>query len=111
MPEGAKPAPASSWKPMRSASRSMSREKLSWPWIMPAWLPAMAALAALALLERLAAMMPISSAARPMIDWRLLLAMPRAMWRCVMWLSSCASTEASSSREAVMAIRPRWTPT
>ena len=31
MPPGEKPAPESSEKPMRSASRSMSREKFSWP--------------------------------------------------------------------------------
>jgi hypothetical protein len=35
----------------------------------------------------------------------------RAMWRCVTCDSSCASTDASSSRVAVMAIRPRCTPT
>ena len=37
--------------------------------------------------------------------------MLRAMWRCETCDISCASTEASSSRVAVIAIRPRWTPT
>ena len=91
----------------------MSREKFSWPCAASAWLPTMAALAASALLlpARLAASTPTTSAARLSSVWCLLLAMLRAIWRCVMCDSSCASTEASSSREAVMAIRPRCTPT
>ncbi len=111
MPPGEKPAPVSTWKPMRSASRSMSREKLSWPWIEAAWPPVTTAATPSVLLARLAAITPMIIAARPISDWRLLLVMPRAMWRCVTCDSSCASTAASSSREPVSAIRPRCTPT
>ena len=60
---------------------------------------------------RLAASTPSSSAARPTNDCRLELAMLRAMWRCVTCDISWASTAASSSRLAVIAIRPRCTPT
>ena len=111
MPEGAKPAPESSWKPMRSASRSMSREKLSWPCTAAAWPPVITALAASVLLLREAASTPTIIAAMPISDWRLLLTMLRAMCRCVTCDSSWASTEASSSRVAVIAISPRCTPT
>ena len=89
----------------------MSREKLSWPCAIAACPPTMAACAASPLLARLAASMPSSMAARPTSDWRLALATLRAMWRCVTWDSSCASTEASSSRVPVIAISPRCTPT
>ena len=111
MPPGAKPAAVITWKPTRSASRSMSREKLSWPWIAAAWVPATTALIASGLLLRAAASMPRTSAARPTSERFESPAMLRAMWRCVTCDISCASTEASSSRVAVIAIRPRWTPT
>ena len=112
MPPGAKPEPDIRAKPTRSASRSMSREKLSCPCAASAWLPTTVALTASALLlpARLAASRPTTNAARLSKLWCLLLAMLRAMWRCVMCDSSCASTDASSSRVAVMAINPRCTP-
>ncbi len=91
----------------------MSREKLSWPCAASAWLPTIAAFAVSAPLlpALLATTRPASIAARLSSDWRLALPMLRAMWRCVMCDISCASTEASSSRVAVSAIRPRFTPT
>ena len=64
MPPGAKPAAIITWKPIRSASRSMSREKLSWPWMFAAWVPATTALIASGLLLRGAASTPMISAAR-----------------------------------------------
>jgi hypothetical protein len=88
----------------------MSREKFSWPWIDAACEPAIAALAPSTLPARLAASTPRISEAMPIIVCFLLLAKLRAMWRCVMCDISCASTEPSSSREAVIAIRPRWMP-
>jgi hypothetical protein len=39
MPPARKPAATITWKPIRSASRSMSREKLSWLWIDAACVP------------------------------------------------------------------------
>ena len=99
MPPGAKPAPVSTPKPMRSASRSMSREKLSWPWIDRRLAAGDHRVAPRRRCRaRLAASTPRIIAARPISDCRLLLAMLRAMWRCVTCDSSCASTEASSSR-------------
>ncbi len=91
----------------------MSREKLSWLWIAAAWPPAITALAAFAPSGprlRLAASTPRIVVTMPRIEACRLGAMLRAMWRCVMCDSSCASTEASSSREAVIAINPRCTP-
>ena len=90
----------------------MSREKLSWPCTIAAWLPTITACVAspLPLPARLAASTPSSIAAMPTSDCRLELAMLRAMWRCETCDSSCASTEASSSRVGVAAIRPRCTP-
>ena len=89
----------------------MSREKLSWPWTIAAWLPTRTACVASALWLRLAASTPSTIAAMPTSDCRLELAMPRAMWRCVTCDISCASTAASSSRLLVIAISPRLTPT
>ncbi len=93
---------------MRSASRSMSREKFSWFCTASAWPPTISAWAASGLL--LAARAPRISA--PIISGvcRPCCAISREMWRCVTWLSSCANTEASSSRVAVTPIRPRCTP-
>ncbi len=88
----------------------MSREKASEAACAAAWLPTMAAFA-MSGLPRVAASRPSS---RPAVASRLLRASPamrRAMWRWVTWDSSCPSTEASSSREEVIAIRPRCTPT
>ena len=76
-----------------------------------AWPPVIAALATSALRVRLAARTPTMVAAMPISDARLLLAMLRAMCRWVTCESSCASTEASSSRVDVMAMSPRCTPT
>ena len=64
MPPGAKPAAIITWKPIRSASRSMSREKLSWLWMVAAWVPVTTALIASGLLLREAASRPMISAAR-----------------------------------------------
>ena len=111
MPPGAKPAFVITWKPTRSASRSTSREKLRPPWIDPACEPATTALIASGLLAREAASRPRTSAAMLTSERRVSPAMPRAMWRWVTCDISCASTEASSSRLVVMAIRPRCTPT
>ncbi len=85
----------------------MSREKLSWPWIIAACPPMTAACAASELPPRLAASTPTIIAAMPTSDWRDEFTMLRAMWRWETCESSCASTEASSSRDAVMAMRPR----
>ena len=91
----------------------MSREKLSCPCAARAWLPTTAtcAVSTLLLPDLLATTRPASMAARLSSDWRLALPMLRAMWRWVMCDISCASTEASSSRVAVIAIMPRFTPT
>ena len=110
MPPGAKPALVSTPKPMRSASRSMSREKFNWPWIAAAWPPAIIALAASMWVLRVAASTPRIIAAAPISDWRFSIAIARAMWRCVTCDISCASTDASSSRVDVIAISPRCTP-
>ena len=93
---------------MRSASRSMSREKLSWFCTASACPPTISACPAFGLL--LAARAPSTMA--PIISGvvRCCCAIRRAMWRCVTWLSSCAMTEASSSRLATTPIRPRCTP-
>ena len=111
MPPGVKPAATITWKPIRSASRSMSREKLSWPWIVAAWVPVTTALIASGLLLREAASRPMISAARLTSERRELPVMLRAMCRCDTCDSSCPSTDASSSRVTVIAIRPRCTPT
>ena len=111
MPPGAKPAFVITWKPTRSASRSTSREKLRAPWIVAAWVPATTAFIASGLLLREAASRPRISAAMPTSVRFESPVMPRAMWRCVTCDISCASTDASSSREVVMAISPRCTPT
>ena len=89
----------------------MSREKFSMPWIAAACPPVINALAASGRLLRPAAMAPTIIAAMPISDCRDSLTMPRAMCRWVTCDSSCASTEASSSRLPVTAINPRCTPT
>ena len=109
-PCGAKPAWVITPKPTRSASRSMSREKLSWFCIAMAWLPMITACPASPLPLLVAAIMPSTSAASISGMSRLCLAMRRAMWRCVTCDSSCPSTVASSSRLSVTAISPRCTP-
>ena len=96
---------------MRSASRSMSREKFSCAWMAAPCPPMMAALARSTLLARLAAMMPSSSEATASSEACCCGAMLRAMWRCVTCESSCAMTLANWSRVVVMAIRPRCAPT
>ena len=89
----------------------MSREKLSWPCTAAAWLPMIAACAASELLAREAAISPTIMPASASRLWRLLDVTLRAMWRCVRCVSSCASTEASSSALPVSAISARCTPT
>ena len=89
----------------------MSREKFNCPWIAAACPPMMRALAPSMLLLRLAARMPSSSVATDSSVAFFCGAMLRAMWRCVMWVSSCASTEASWSAVVVSCISPRCTPT
>ena len=111
MPAGENPASRSTEKPTRSASRSMSREKLSWPCTAAAWPPRIAACAASGLLPLEAASTPRIKPASASRLWRWLVVTLRAMWRCVTCVSSCASTEASSSAEAVRLISPRCTPT
>ena len=111
MPPGSNPADVMTWKPTRSASRSTSREKLSWPWIVAAWEPVTTAAIASGLWLLDAASMPRTSAASPTSERFESPEMLRAMWRCETCDISCASTEASSSRVVVIAIRPRWTPT
>ncbi len=111
MPPVAKPAPPIRSRPMRSASRSMSREKLSWPCAIMAWLPTTTAWAVSMLREWLAASKPRMVAAIVAMPWWLALVMLRAMWRCVTCVISWASTEASSSGVAVMPTSPRYTPT
>ncbi len=86
----------------------MSREKFSWLCIAPAWLPAIMAFAACGLLEAASApriMAPISSGV-DRFSWLNI----RAMCRCVTWLSSCASTDASSSPDVVTLTSPRFSP-
>jgi hypothetical protein len=95
-------------KPMRSASRSMSREKFSCCCSASAWLPAITAAPACGFL--LAAMAPRIMAATISGRCCFSCSIRREMWRCVTWLSSCASTEASSSRLAVTLTRPRCRP-
>ena len=109
MPDGANPAVLNTENPMRSASRSMSREKLSWPCTAAAWPPRMAACAASGLLR--AASTPRISPANASRPWRWLVVTLRAMWRCVTCDSSCASTDASSSADEVRLIIARCTPT
>ena len=111
MPAGANPAPAIVARPLRSASRSMSREKFSWACSMAACPPMMAACATSGLPARPATSRPSSMAAMLSVLLRDAADMLRAMWRRVTWASSCASTDASSSGVAVMAISPRCTPT
>ena len=76
-----------------------------------AWPPCMIALAPSLRLLRLAASTPRTSAASPASEARRPTPTLRAMCRWVTCDSSWASTEASSSRETVIAISPRWTPT
>ncbi len=70
-----------------------------------------AAWAASGLLAREAAISPTIMPASASRLWRLLAVTLRAMWRWVTWVSSCASTEASSSAAPVSAIRAKCTPT
>ena len=86
----------------------MSREKFNWFWIASAWPPVSSALAASGLLLAASTpriMAPISQG----VCW-LCWAVMREMWRCVMWLSSCPSTDASSSVLETTPIIPRCSP-
>ena len=107
-PSGAKPACVRMPKPMRSASRSMAREKLSCCWITAACPPTASAAPACGFL--LAAIAPSTIAASISGAWRSCWVSMRGMWRWVMWLISCASTEASSSRELTAPTSPVCSP-
>ena len=89
----------------------MSREKLSWPCTAAACPPRMAACAASGLPPLEAAKTPRIKPANASMLWRWLVVTLRAMWRCVMCVSSCASTEASSSAVLVRLISAKCTPT
>ncbi len=108
LPSGAKPAGSISPMPTRSASRSMSREKLSWFCRASACPPTTSACVAPGFL--LAASAPSTIAPSSSGVWRLCCVSKREMCRCVTWLSSCAITEASSSRVPTTPIKPRCSP-
>ena len=107
-PSGAKPAGSISPMPTRSASRSMSREKLSWFCRASACPPTTSACVAPGFL--LAAKAPSTIAPSSSGVWRLCCVSKREMCRCVTWLNSCAITEASSSRVPTTPIKPRCSP-
>ncbi len=95
---------------MRSASYSFSRVKLIWLWMESADADAAAADAAWPLPERAAAMATANAASDSNME-RCWPASERAMWCCVTWLISWASTAASSDSDCVSRINPTLTPT
>ena len=78
----------------------MSREKFSWPCTAAAWRRPPPPARRRRCRRGWPPARPGSAPARLSSVVRWLLTMPRAMWRCVTCVSSCASTEASSSRVA-----------
>ena len=105
---GWNPAAARRWNPMRSASYSFSRVKLSFCWMLSAWALAIAAETPSPLLlppacdASTANARPASESSQSFF-W---LSIMRAMWRCVTCDISCESTLASSDSLWASRINP-----